>query len=34
LHAIALSVPNYQGLEVTARTRYWADPPKPPSPGH
>ncbi len=34
LHAIALSVPNYKGLEVTARTRYWADAPKSPPPGH
>jgi VWFA-related protein len=27
LHAITLSLPRYNGLEVTARTRYWADPP-------
>ncbi len=26
LHAIALSLPDYKRLEVTARTRYWADP--------
>jgi VWFA-related protein len=25
LHAIGLSLPEYEGLEVTARTRYWAD---------
>jgi VWFA-related protein len=33
LHEITLSVPNYTGLEVTARTRYWADPPASASPG-
>jgi VWFA-related protein len=27
LHAITLRLPGYSGLEVTARTRYWADPP-------
>ncbi len=25
-HAIALTLPNYEGLEVTARTTYWAEP--------
>jgi VWFA-related protein len=28
LHAIGLSLPDYEGLEVTARTRYWADAPE------
>jgi hypothetical protein len=34
MHAFALSVPGYKGLEVTARTRYWADPPIPPPLSH
>jgi VWFA-related protein len=31
LHAIALSVPNYSGLAVTARSSYWANPSAPPA---
>ena len=34
LHAIELTVPNYIGLEVTARTRYWADAPIQPAALH
>ena len=34
LHAIALSLPDYKGLEITARSRYWADAPIQPSPNH
>lgn len=33
LHSIALTVPDYKALEVTARTRYWAETPISPSPG-